>query len=520
MGVAQQGQTLTEAHATWSNSPTAYSYQWERCDAGGASCQDVSGATHATYVLSADDVGSTLVVQEIASNPGGTGSPAASAPTAVVQEAPTWPAVPVAASPPSVSGSARQGQTLSESHGAWSNAPNFYAYQWQDCDAGGANCIAIAGATGQTYTLTAADVGQTISVQEVASNAGGSGLPASSLPSALVLPVPPSNAAPPSVSGATTEGQTLTESHGSWSNNPTSYSYQWEDCDSAGGSCTAIAGATGHSYTLTSGDVGHTIRVREAASNAGGDGSPASSPATGVVQRAAAPPTKPSNNSPPAVVGETSVGQTLSASTGTWSGTPPISYAYQWQRCTPTCADVPGATESTLRLTSSDLDARVRVVVSASNGAGTATASSSSVGPVSTAAPAPGKVKAALTAALRAPSRGATRTSLLKHGGYAVSFTAPSAGRLLIAWYFLPPGARLPLVGHRASSKNKAKPLLVASVSMTYRQARKAQARITLTGEGRQLLRHATHLKLVAASSFTPTGGLTTTIQTTINVRR
>lgn len=515
-GDARDGRILVEAHGSWTNSPTSYSYQWERCDSNGTNCQPISGANSDSYVLSSDDVGSMLVVQETASNAGGAGRPATSSASAVVQAA----GIPVASAPPTVSGTAHQDQTLSESHGTWSNTPSLYAYQWQDCDVAGANCLAIAGATQQTYTLTAADVGHTIIVQEIASTVSGSGLPASSSPSAVVMPLPPSSTAPPSVSGATTAGQTLTESHGSWSNNPTSYSYQWEDCDNAGGSCTAIAGATGHSYTLTSGDVGHTIRVREAASNAGGDSNPASSTATGVVQPAAAPPTRPSNNSPPAVVGETTVGQTLSVSTGTWSGTPPISYAYQWQRCTPGCADVPGATDSTLKLASSDLGARVRVVVSASNTAGTATVSSSSVGPVSTAGPAPGKIKAALTAALRAPSHGATVTSILKHGGYTVSFIAPSAGRLLIAWYFLPPGAHLPLVGHRASSKNKAKPMLVASVSMTYRQARKAQARITLTGEGRQLLRHAPHVKLVAASSFTPTGGPTTTIQTTINVRR
>lgn len=93
----------------------------------------------------------------------------------------------------------------------------------------------------------------------------------------------PVSAAPPSISGIAFEGQTLTESNGIWTNNPTSYSYQWEDCDLFGQSCTPIYGATGQGYTLTGGDVGHTIRVQETASNASGAGQPATSSATATV---------------------------------------------------------------------------------------------------------------------------------------------------------------------------------------------------------------------------------------------
>src|ERR1019366_8901534 len=75
-----------------------------------------------------------------------------------------------------------------------------------------------------------------------------------------------------------------TEDHGSWSNSPSGYSYQWEDCDSSGGNCQAITGATGQTYTLAAADVGSTIRVFETASNASGAGSPATSSATTAVQ--------------------------------------------------------------------------------------------------------------------------------------------------------------------------------------------------------------------------------------------
>jgi hypothetical protein len=88
----------------------------------------------------------------------------------------------------------------------------------------------------------------------------------------------------PAVSGSAVEGQTLSETHGAWTNSPTGYSYQWQRCDSAGNDCQPIAGATAQSYSLIVADVGSTIRVQETASNSEGSSSPATSAATGVVQ--------------------------------------------------------------------------------------------------------------------------------------------------------------------------------------------------------------------------------------------
>jgi hypothetical protein len=76
----------------------------------------------------------------------------------------------------------------------------------------------------------------------------------------------------------------------------------------------------------------------------------------------------------------------------------------------------------------------------------------------------------------------------------------------------------MPTVDHRPSERAKTKPILVASASVTYHQARKAKARITLTRKGRRLLQHATHLRLIAASSFAPAVGPTTTIQTPVKI--
>lgn len=66
--------------------------------------------------------------------------------------------------PPAITGLARQGQTLATSNGSWTFDLDFlsYAYQWLRCDAAGANCVDIGGATASQYLLTASDVGSTI----------------------------------------------------------------------------------------------------------------------------------------------------------------------------------------------------------------------------------------------------------------------------------------------------------------------------------------------------------------------
>lgn len=90
----------------------------------------------------------------------------------------------------------------------------------------------------------------------------------------------PAASTPPAVYGNTLVGQTLSEAHGTWPGVPTAYSYQWEDCSATGFSCTSIPGATGQTYTLATSDVGHAIRVIEAAIYPGGSGIPATSRAT------------------------------------------------------------------------------------------------------------------------------------------------------------------------------------------------------------------------------------------------
>ncbi|MGA8364449.1 MAG: hypothetical protein WB709_07995 [Solirubrobacteraceae bacterium] len=86
-------------------------------------------------------------------------------------------------------------------------------------------------------------------------------------------PVAPINKAPPTILGTPIRGQALSVSPGSWSNNPTSFAYQWQGCDLAGSHCTTLAGAIGPTHNLTQGDVGRRLRAVVTAGNAGGSSS-------------------------------------------------------------------------------------------------------------------------------------------------------------------------------------------------------------------------------------------------------
>ncbi len=91
------------------------------------------------------------------------------------------------------------------------------------------------------------------------------------------------------------------------------------------------------------------------------------------------PPDPPADVAPPTVSGPAQVEQTLTASSGSWSGTSPIGYAYQWQSCDvlgSSCLDISGATSSSYVPSGSDVGDTLRVVVTASNVAGSAASTS------------------------------------------------------------------------------------------------------------------------------------------------
>jgi Hypothetical glycosyl hydrolase family 15/Bacterial Ig domain len=193
-------------------------------------------------------------------------------------------AVPVSQTLPVLSGTAQIGDTVTVSKGTWSGSPTTFAYQWKRCDATGSACTAITGATVAAYKLVSADLGRTVRAVVEASNSAGSGT-ATSAASAIVTAtnvVAPVSTAPPVVSGAPMVGNVLTVSTGTWSGQPTTFTYEWQRCGSSGGGCGAIPSGTAAAYKIGDADIGHTLRATVTAWNTGGS-TTATSSSSGVV---------------------------------------------------------------------------------------------------------------------------------------------------------------------------------------------------------------------------------------------
>ncbi len=307
--------------------------------------------------------------------------------------APATTSTPANTAPPSITGVAQEGHTLTAQSGSWSGTnPIGFSYQWRRCDTDGANCNDISDATSQTRVATANDVHMTLRVAVTATNSSGTGKALSDATQIVSAKNAPFNTGQPSISGTAQEGETLTTTHGTWSgSSPISYLTTWQRCDHDGGSCNPT-GATGTTYKLTSADVTNTLRAKVTATNSSGSSS-STSGASAVV---AAQGDAPASTSPPVVTGTLLAGSKVTLSNGSWSGSTPVSYAYRWQRCNASstnCGSISGATTHTYTLTHTDIGNTLRGVVTASNNAGTTTAYSTltatigSVEPVNTSLP-------------------------------------------------------------------------------------------------------------------------------------
>jgi hypothetical protein len=387
-GTATAGQLLTASSGKWSGTePIAYEYAWLRCNTAGAECaQAQAPSLLPTYMVAGADVGHTLRVKVLAKNIAGSGS-AESEKTATVGGV-----LPSNVIAPTVLGLDITGQTLTASEGTWTGTePISYSFQWQQCSKAGTECKNIGGETKSTYVIENGDAAHTLRVLVTAKNVAGSVEKESSV-TGEVVGVGPKNTEAPSVSGEAKEGQLLTASSGKWSGTePITYEYEWLRCDTSGSSCTQAAAASLlPTYTATATDVGHTLRVKVLAKNIAGSGTAESE------RTAAVAGIKPSNVIAPTVLGLDITGQTLTASEGTWTGTEPISYSFQWQQCSKAgteCKNISGETKSTYVIENGDAAHTLRVLVTAKNVAGSVEKESSvtgevvGVGPKNTEAP-------------------------------------------------------------------------------------------------------------------------------------
>jgi hypothetical protein len=363
-GVPAQGKTLTASTGAWSGTPPlSFSFQWLRCAKSGSPCARITRANAQAYTLTRADVDRSVRVRVSARNAAGSSSALSEHSRVVVGLA-----APVNVSPPGITGTAREGETLTVSPGEWRGAqPILLRYQWFRCDSGGRACAAIRGATDTRRDVDAADVGRTLRVRVTAANDGGSSRVLTS-PSAVVAGkgAAPANTTAPVLSGTSLQGERLRLSTGSWTGTqPIAYSYRWVRCDAALRDCDTIGGAGGNNYVLTRADVGKRVYGVVTARNSTGASS-ASSNATRVVIGA------PVSTSLPRITGDAIEGRVLSASTGTWAGVTPMTFGYQWTRCNAqgqfsSCAPIVVTSLPTYTVRAADVGRRIFVQVKAQN---------------------------------------------------------------------------------------------------------------------------------------------------------
>ena len=184
--------------------------------------------------------------------------------------------MPTNTNEPRITGAAVVGSELTATRGTWTERPTSFEFQWTRCPAAGgaadaSNCAAIGGATTENYVPGNRDLGKRLRVRVTASNDDGSTTAASNATAIVRDADTLANTEPPTVSGSATVGSTLTASRGKWSgDDPITFSIAWLRCDTNGGSCAAISGASDSTYVLKSVDSGNTIRVRVTAKDSSG----------------------------------------------------------------------------------------------------------------------------------------------------------------------------------------------------------------------------------------------------------
>jgi hypothetical protein len=205
------GDTIQGNNGSWYCSPPypgmggcKNDFQWQRCNEGGGDCANIPGETNQRRVVTQADVGSRLRVMVFGTNYDcnalGTECrydtrEAPSGQTPVVQgtapAAPAAPAAPSSTGKPTITGLAEERETLTAADGGWTGpTPITTARQWQRCDAQGAGCVGIVGATAPTYLVTSADVGLRLRIFVSATNPGGT-TSAASDPTDVVRPLTP-----------------------------------------------------------------------------------------------------------------------------------------------------------------------------------------------------------------------------------------------------------------------------------------------------------------------------------------
>ena len=278
--------------------------------------------------------------------------------------------VPAFTAGPTITGDPLDGQTLTLTQTLTGTEPITLERRWL-IDAG-----VVSGATGATWTAAGLDVGEVVTAQVRATNSQGN----TGWVSSNGLTVEPVLIAPSVTTGASASevdnGETITYTFTPpvVAGNPTPTVTR----------VLTLAGATvtgamvGNAYTVSKTNSTRALVMTYTAANGTAPN------ATSVVNRTVPALVLPANTALPIISGAPAVGQTLTGSTGTWTGTPTITYARQWRR---NGVAISGATGATYVLVADDTGANITLAVVATNAAGSsAPVVSASVGPVTATA--------------------------------------------------------------------------------------------------------------------------------------
>ena len=292
-GTAQVGEMLTadlsgitDADGKPSDAQ-GFGYQWVRVD--GRTATEIAGARAPRYSLADADVGKTIkVTVSFTDLAGFSEGPLTSDATDPVTPKPSSSAT----GQPTISGTAQVGETLTANTSGIADADGLddatFSYQWIADDSD------IAGATGSTYTLAAADESKVVKVRVSFTDDRGHAETLTSTATVAVAAKPSSPATgQPAITGTAQVGETLTADTSGIADadglDNATFSYQWIADDSD------IAGATGSTYTLAAADEGKVVKVRVSFTDDAGHAETLTSTATVAV---AAKPSSPATGQP------------------------------------------------------------------------------------------------------------------------------------------------------------------------------------------------------------------------------
>lgn len=199
---------------------------------------------------------------------------------------------------------------------------------------------------------------------------------ASAAPTSATPPGPSGNPPPepnpePSISGVGQVGGTLTGNRGTWQSG-TQLSSEWIRCATANSGC-ETTGDTDLSYAVTAADAGKVIKLRVTGRRVVivELGRRTVDAQAGPIASGSGGPSAPVNISPPQIRGTVREGEALTASTGVWTGTAPITYTYYWASCVQSNTDCIGrSTAPTYRPVAADVGRRLALIVGATNPVG------------------------------------------------------------------------------------------------------------------------------------------------------